>query len=122
MQTDSINNRDKHRELALVDQISAEAKMQNKEQKIKKIPMRQCLGCNQHKPKRELMRVVRLPDGGVVLDLVGRVSGRGAYICPSSACFKKAKRSGRIEHILECEISEEIYSDMERMIAEGSES
>ena len=63
------------------------------EQKIKKIPMRQCLGCNSHKPKREMIRVVRLPDGGgVVLDLRGKVSGRGAYICPDKNCFKKAKR------------------------------
>ena len=96
--------------------------MQNREQKVRKIPIRQCLGCNEHKPKREMIRVVRLPDGGVVLDLVGKVSGRGAYICPSAACFKKAKKSGRIEHILECEISEELYSEMEQMIAEKGES
>ena len=61
------------------------------EQKVKKIPMRQCLGCNEHKPKRELVRVVRLPDGECVLDLKGKVSGRGAYICPCLSCLKKAK-------------------------------
>ncbi len=91
------------------------------EQKVKKIPMRQCLGCNAHKPKRELIRVVRLKDGDVVLDLVGKVSGRGAYICPDAACFKKARRSKRIDHVLEVEISDEIYDAMEeKIIPEGS--
>ncbi len=95
--------------------------MVNKEQRIKKTPMRQCLGCNSHKPKCELIRVVRLKDGSTVLDLVGKVSGRGAYICPDEACFKKARRSKRIEHILECEISDEIYDSMEREISERTE-
>ena len=93
------------------------------EQKIKKIPMRQCLGCNSHKPKREMIRVVRLPDGGgVVLDLRGKVSGRGAYICPDKNCFKKARKAKRIEHILECEIPEEIYDAMEAEIEEECHS
>ncbi|MBE6646690.1 MAG: YlxR family protein [Ruminococcaceae bacterium] len=87
------------------------------EQKVRKIPMRQCLGCNAHKPKKELIRVVRLPDGGVVLDLVGKVSGRGAYICHDKNCFKKARKSGRIAHVLECEIPEDIYDAMEERIS-----
>ncbi len=91
--------------------------MQNGEQKIKKIPMRQCLGCNAHKPKKELIRVVRLKDGGVLLDLVGRVSGRGAYICHDTACLKKARKSKRIDHTLEVEISDEIYDAMEEKIS-----
>ena len=90
------------------------------EQKVRKIPMRQCLGCNAHKPKKEMIRVVRLPDGGVVLDLKGKVSGRGAYICPDKNCFKKARKSKRIEHTLECEIREDIYDAMEEMISEDS--
>ena len=89
------------------------------EQKVKKIPMRQCLGCNSHKPKREMMRVVRLPDGTVVLDLVGKVSGRGAYICHDPACFKRARKSKRIEHILECEIPESLFDAMEQQIESG---
>ena len=89
------------------------------EQKVKKIPMRQCLGCNSHKPKREMMRVVRLPDGNVVLDLVGKVSGRGAYICHDLACFKKARKAKRIEHILECEIPESLFDKMEQEIESG---
>ena len=95
--------------------------MSEKEQRIRKVPMRQCLGCNSHKPKRELIRVVRLKSGDVVLDLVGKVSGRGAYICPDGSCFKKARKSKRIEHILECEIPEEIYDRMEQEIAERTE-
>ena len=65
-------------------------------QKVKKIPMRQCLGCNEHKPKAELIRVVRDPEGGISLDTRGKKSGRGAYICPKSTCFKKARKQGRI--------------------------
>lgn len=91
------------------------------EQKVRKIPMRQCLGCNTHRPKKEMIRVVRLPDTSVTLDLVGKVSGRGAYICPDKNCFKKARKSKRIEHVLECEIPEEIYDAMEDKIAEGGE-
>ena len=85
-------------------------------QKIKKIPQRQCLGCNEHRPKKELMRVVKRPDGSVELDLVGKVSGRGAYICRDIKCFRRARKSRRIEHNLECTISEEIYDAMEREI------
>ncbi len=82
--------------------------------------MRQCLGCNCRKPKRELIRVVRLPDGGVVLDTVGKVSGRGAYICHDPSCLKKARKSKRIEHILECEISDALYDQMEAEISTDS--
>ncbi len=96
--------------------------MQSSNTKVKKIPMRQCLGCNAHREKRELVRVVRLPDGGVVLDTKGKISGRGAYICPNASCLKKAMKSKRIEHILECEIPEEIYAAMEEKIAMESET
>ena len=92
--------------------------MDNKMHKIKKIPMRQCLGCNEHKPKKELIRVVRTPDGEIVLDFVGKQSGRGAYICPAESCFKKARKSNRIANALECAIPEEIYDDMQKRIAE----
>lgn len=85
-------------------------------QKVKKIPQRQCLGCNEHFPKKELIRVVKRPDGSVELDLVGKVSGRGAYICRDVKCFRRARKSRRIEHSLECAISEELYDAMEREI------
>ena len=62
-------------------------------EKIKKIPMRQCMGCNEHKPKNELLRVVRDPEGNISLDFKGKKSGRGAYLCFDLGCFKKARKS-----------------------------
>ncbi len=89
------------------------------EQKIrqKKIPLRQCLGCNEHKAKNELLRVVRTPEGEIVLDFTGKKSGRGAYICKNVSCLKKARRSGRIGKSLECVIPEEVYDRMESELA-----
>ena len=95
--------------------------MENNNQKVRKVPVRQCLGCNQHKPKKELIRVVRTPEGEIVLDTVGKKSGRGAYVCPEKACFSKARKSKRIENVLECKIPEEIYDEMEKAIS-GAES
>ena len=86
--------------------------------KTKKIPVRQCLGCNEHKPKAELIRVVRDPEGGISLDTRGKKSGRGAYICHNVKCLNKARKSKRIERALECEIPEEIYDAMEAQLAE----
>ena len=90
------------------------------EHKVKKIPMRQCLGCNEHKPKGELMRVVRTVEGDTVLDFTGKKSGRGAYVCHSLACLRKARKSRRLERSLECTISDEVYDRMEEEI-EGNE-
>ena len=89
--------------------------------KPRKIPMRQCLGCNEHKPKAELIRVVRSPEGEVLLDLTGKKSGRGAYICRDVKCLKKARKSGRIAHNLECEISPEVYDSMEAELTGGGD-
>ena len=89
---------------------------QNKKQK--KIPLRQCLGCNQHKPKKELLRVVKTPEGEIVLDFTGKRSGRGAYICYDSKCLKKARKSKRIDNNLGVEIPEEIYDRMESELEE----
>ena len=81
--------------------------------KEKKIPIRQCLGCNEHKPKNEMIRVVRSPEGEISLDTRGKKSGRGAYICHSVKCLNKARKSRRIERALECVIPEEVYNAME---------
>ena len=89
--------------------------------KTKKIPVRQCLGCNEHRPKVELIRVVRDPEGGISLDTRGKKSGRGAYICHNVKCLNKARKSKRIERALECEIPEEIYDAMEAQLAEECE-
>lgn len=86
------------------------------ERKVKKIPMRQCLGCNEHRPKSELMRVVRTPEGETVLDFTGKKSGRGAYVCKSLSCLRKARKSRRLEKNLECTISDEVYDKMESEI------
>ncbi len=83
------------------------------EKKVKKIPMRRCVGCNEHKPKAELLRVVRDPEGGVSLDFKGKKSGRGAYICRDVKCLRKARKSHRIDRDLECVIPDEVYDAME---------
>ena len=80
----------------------------------KKIPQRQCMGCRERKEKRELIRVVRSPEGQVSLDFRGKASGRGAYICPSMDCLKKAIRSKALERSLEVPIPDEIYARLEQ--------
>lgn len=75
----------------------------------KKIPMRQCLGCREMKPKRELVRVVRSPQGEISVDLKGKAPGRGAYVCHSSACLRQALKSRALERNLETPIPQEIY-------------
>lgn len=78
----------------------------------RKIPLRRCSGCGESKPKKELVRVVRAPDGTVSLDLTGKKAGRGAYVCPSAACLAKARKARRIERALEVAIPEEVYAQM----------
>ena len=89
----------------------------NAPQKAKKIPERRCTGCGGTFPKRELVRVVRSPEGDVSLDFTGKKSGRGAYVCPKLECLKKARRTGRISKSLECPITEEVYTALEEEIA-----
>ena len=79
----------------------------------KKIPMRKCLGCNEMKPKRELIRAVKSPEGEISLDLTGKKSGRGAYICSNKACFQKARKGKRLERALETAIPDSVYDAME---------
>lgn len=87
------------------------------------MPIRQCLGCNEHKPKSEMIRVVRSPEGEISLDTRGKKSGRGAYICHSTSCLNKARKSRRIERALDCVIPEEVYDTMEsELAAEDSEA
>ena len=89
------------------------------EQKKRKVPVRQCLGCNEHKPKVELLRVVRTPEGEINLDFKGKMNGRGAYICWDPECLAKARKSRRIDRNLECEIPEEVYDRMEKELKEN---
>ena len=74
----------------------------------KKIPMRQCLGCREMKPKRELIRAVKSPDGEVSLDFKGKMPGRGAYLCPNGECLKKAMKSKALERAFSTQIPAEI--------------
>ncbi len=87
----------------------------------KKIPMRQCLGCRQMKPKRELIRVVRSPEGSVSLDAKGKAPGRGAYLCPSAECLKRAIKSKALSRAFETEIPQEIYDSLEAQMEEHAD-
>lgn len=80
--------------------------------KVKKIPLRMCTGCMEMKPKKELIRVVKTPEGDVGVDLTGKKSGRGAYICKSTECLEKAFKAKRLSRNLETPISEEIYNKL----------
>ena len=80
--------------------------------KPKKIPMRMCLGCSEMKPKKEMVRVVRSPEGEISLDLKGKAAGRGAYICRSTECFGKARKARRFEKAFSCRIEESVYEVM----------
>ena len=80
--------------------------------KPKKIPMRMCLGCNEMKPKKELIRVVKSPEGEISLDFTGKKSGRGAYICRSVECFNKARKGRRLEKAFSCKIDAGVYDAM----------
>ena len=86
----------------------------------KKIPMRQCLGCREMKPKKELIRVVRPPENGeIFLDFRGKANGRGAYVCPNPACLKKAVRSHALERAFNTAIPEDIYAQLTAQMEEG---
>ena len=80
----------------------------------KKIPQRQCMGCRERKEKRQMIRVVRPPEGAVKLDFSGKMNGRGAYICPDPDCLKKALRSKALDRSLEVTIPEEVYARLEK--------
>jgi len=84
----------------------------------KKVPMRKCIGCNESKTKKELVRFVRSPEGDISLDLVGKKSGRGAYICPDTECLKKARKAKRLERIFETAVPDSVYEEAERLLGE----
>ena len=85
----------------------------------KKIPLRKCTGCNEMKPKKELIRVLKTVEGDVVLDLSGKKNGRGAYLCNSVECFKKARKTKGLERSLQIVIPEEIYDALEKELITG---
>ena len=85
----------------------------------KQIPLRQCLGCREQKPKKELIRVVRSPEGEIRLDFRGKASGRGAYVCPREECLKKAMKARAIERSLACPIPPEVYDRLREQMEAG---
>ncbi|MBQ3039990.1 MAG: YlxR family protein [Clostridia bacterium] len=87
----------------------------------KRVPLRKCLGCMSSFPKKDLVRVLKTPEGEVIIDLSGKKSGRGAYICKDKACLKKAIKSKRIQSNLEVEIPETIYLELEKELSLANE-
>lgn len=84
--------------------------------RVKKVPMRQCVGCQEMTPKREMLRVVRTPDGAVLLDPTGKKSGRGAYIHPRQECLARAVKGKRLERALGVPIGDEVYAELQRSL------
>lgn len=82
----------------------------------KKIPLRKCTGCNEMKPKKELVRVIKTPEEEILIDLTGKKNGRGAYICRSKECLEKAIKTKAIERSLSYKITDEIYARLKEEI------
>lgn len=80
----------------------------------KKTPMRQCVGCNEMKNKKEMMRVLRTSDGSIELDTTGKKNGRGAYLCMTKECLLKARKNKGLERSFKMKIPDELYENMER--------
>ena len=89
---------------------------------LKKTPMRQCLGCRTMKPKKELCRVVKSPDNVISLDLAGKKSGRGAYVCPQAACLQKAQKSRALERNLSTSIPESVIIQLQEQVTQVVQS
>jgi len=89
---------------------------------MKKVPMRQCLGCREMKPKRELIRVVRSPEGEVSLDFTGKKHGRGAYVCHSAECLKRAVKSKALSRALDVPVPQSVVDSLnEALLEENNE-
>ena len=88
----------------------------------KKIPMRQCVGCREMKEKRELIRVVKSPEGEISLDFKGKKPGRGAYVCPDLDCLKRARKVRALERAFETAIPVEVYDALEEQMKAGDEN
>ncbi len=87
--------------------------------RTKKVPLRMCVGCSQHKSKKELIRVVKSPEGEISIDFTGKKSGRGAYLCNDPECLLKARKAKRIERAFETAIPEEVYERLGEELKKG---
>jgi predicted RNA-binding protein YlxR (DUF448 family) len=90
--------------------------------RVRHVPQRQCVACRQMRPKRELIRVVRTPAGEVRLDATGKVSGRGAYVCPTGECTEIAVRERRLQHVLEVPIPEAVVMELQTVAAGSAQA
>ncbi len=88
---------------------------------VRKVPMRQCVGCKQLKPKKELVRVVKNSEGEISIDLVGKKPGKGAYVCRDIECFRAARKAKSFERSLSCSIPAEIFDSMEAELKEDGQ-
>lgn len=84
----------------------------------KKMPMRMCIGCHENKPKKELIRIVKSPEGEISLDFTGKKPGRGAYLCQDAGCLELARKQRRIEKSFSCRVSPEVYEVMKNALSE----
>lgn len=84
--------------------------------RVRKIPLRKCIGCGENKPKKEMIRVVRNKELEVKIDPTGKMNGRGAYICPNISCLEQAKKSKRLSNALEIEIPSSIYEELRELM------
>lgn len=85
---------------------------------MKKIPLRTCMGCNEKKPKKELIRIVKDKNNNISIDRTGKLEGRGAYICDDIKCLEKVIKSKRLERVLEVQISDEIYKNLRGVVVD----
>ena len=85
---------------------------------VKKIPLRQCIGCGEMKSKKQMIRLIKTAEGEILLDATGRKNGRGAYLCPSMECFKKAVKGRGLERSFKMAIPREVYETLEKEMEE----
>ncbi|MCC6094166.1 MAG: YlxR family protein [Eubacterium sp.] len=88
---------------------------------VRKVPMRTCVGCREKKAKKELIRILRTPDGEIRLDFTGRQNGRGAYICADAACLAKARKNHGVERSLGCAIPPEVFDRLEEELKQNGQ-
>lgn len=92
----------------------------SKTQSKRKEPMRQCVGCMEKKPKKQLIRIVRTPAEEIRLDRTGKISGRGVYVCPHTECLAKAQNGKRLERSLSCRVPVEVYDSLQEEMKRGN--
>jgi len=89
--------------------------------KKKRIPLRMCTGCHEMKPKKELIRIVRDKEGAISIDLTGKKSGRGAYICRNVECLRSARKGKKLERAFEAPVDDAVYAALEEQLVEQTE-